>query len=1771
MHDQDVKVSKRSGTEDLGKLYELKAAALFALRCVENRKIESAWFASNVNNADDLDDVIVHVIDDNNVRTMYLMQLKHQDQPKKLRRKEFLYDAKTKRKSKMNEDFSVFKYETSYSNIKRSVEVNDGVVKSWREADEVYYVLYTNRPLGADIEFVDVCEEDFELLDTSVGEGNVYNFKTKKLPIQDSTFVRSLKLFTKQTHAAAIDELIKKELRRIACAVRISNLEVNTILRRYLNFFETSIRGVKGFDFGVVTKHDIEAQLAIFFLKDHLVRFSLNCPSRPEFAFWNEIVKSSEELVVVEATNDSTKFLKSYVSAKVAEYYYLDNWNQELCKASFEELRDVLLKTVGDGGLTPQSVYEALWLMKKVPLLVEVETAKEFKQVQAAVRLLRISKPNVVVLTNVSVVGVLDLNRLDEEHRNVILNHPIRLQGRSGARLGDVVDKSMRRLIKGKDIIEIISNRYRVGKDLERVCQHYVPRALSKVLFKPSVLKKIDSKHHELTTRSDNLFELKRISGSTSNFRKYQIIQPPHLLCHDLSDAWTPSEELYDESACVINANPGMGKTELLNHVALHAPTMFWVLKINLIDHQDYYKTFEDDSNHLKYFFDRCDAVDELTEKVFWKLVKRKMVLVLFDGFDEVSMTYKDEASSIAKSFREMGLKVWVSTRPITSAHLEEALDTIARTLKPFDFDEQKKFLIDYFGETRTEFVDKLLTAVGDNLDDFAGLPLHTKLLANVFEKNSTIPERFDLVFLYEHFLDEKMNIFCEKFGDVYRELRKFLEKVRELFALRVVFPKRMLKKLRVKEKLEEYYEDDDQMVHFMQREGVVVIRRRRSGFEDETFKVSFVHRTFAEFVAARWLYKNYKKGGGDAVRDLIRTRFDGWNEFLFEVFDRYVAEGCPLHLGVINRRKEEVLGLLKSDASRVDGGGRTIAHLVACYGLQHLSYMYEEVGRDEMAEIIDEVHHCLDSKDDILGYDALEYAIGYNTLAVADKLCQKLSSPPISLDPYDRDSIFYYCDTCRYRYLFLSALKYFVRGDLLEKRIKQDVRVARYCDSLPNLMQYARDYNFETVFDVVKIDGDDVELVAAFGNERKLADLLERADGDKNAKKALRYATLHNRLENAKLAASKLNITEVDDYYVESIEMISVLKPTCEKALIKTLKDRNFDVARALLDRGVDVNTTSLLHACKLCKFDIVEKIVSKIEDINECNKNGESALLVTVSSKSRSYADKLLIVQLLVKNGIDVNLQDEHGDTALHEICGTESRSNDAKDFNETAASLLIRHPGINWNLSNDRGYTALDVALNNEHVTGWKIFEDISDRGPIGFAARFGTVTNFTNARDRHGRTELYYAVLHQRNTNAIELISHQVDVNLRDCHGDTALHVAADAEITSLLISAGADLNHQNRRGETPLHAAIERRNVDAALVLVDKGADVNLTDVSGTNAFHLSCKYLDVDFLKRILPIVSNINAQNLRQQSALHLLTDVNVENDAMLRLLIRNGVDVNLQDEFGYTALHLMCELENDLLASTLFVEDGVRLDLKNDHGDTPFDVVLANPAFTWNPLDFHRSDDVGFVARFGSETDLSRLVVDANEKDLDRALFHALAHNRRENARLLISKGADLKSIETKLHLFSKETISLLTTAGVNLNARSKKGRTSLLKAFKGRKFEAARALVDEGADVDVVDASGRSPLMYACKYGEIELVRKILPKTADVNVRNDKGETALHTLVERAFDEIKLKILRLLIEAGIDASVRNECEETAYESLSRNKNNNDECYTTALLLLR
>jgi hypothetical protein len=112
----------------------------------------------------------------------------------------------------------------------------------------------------------------------------------------------------------------------------------------------------------------------------------------------------------------------------------------------------------------------------------------------------------------------------------------------------------------------------------------------------------------------------------------------------------------------------------------------------------------------------------------------------------------------------------------------------------------------------------------------------------------------------------------------------------------------------------------------------------------------------------------------------------------------------------------------------------------------------------------------------------------------------------------------------------------------------------------------------------------------------------------------------------------------------------------------------------------------------------------------------------------------------------------------------------------------------------------------------------------------------------------------------------------------------------------------------------------------------------------------------------------------------------------------------------------------------------------------------------------------------------------------------------------------------LHTAVILENLEAIGQHIEAGSDLNVlEPSRASTPLITAAALGKTEAARMLIDAGADLDYQNNDGSTALHTAALFCRVEIVEALLEKGADKTLKNNTGSTALD-IVELPFEVLK-----------------------------------------------
>jgi ankyrin repeat protein len=471
-------------------------------------------------------------------------------------------------------------------------------------------------------------------------------------------------------------------------------------------------------------------------------------------------------------------------------------------------------------------------------------------------------------------------------------------------------------------------------------------------------------------------------------------------------------------------------------------------------------------------------------------------------------------------------------------------------------------------------------------------------------------------------------------------------------------------------------------------------------------------------------------------------------------------------------------------------------------------------------------------------------------------------------------------------------------------------------------------------------------------------------------------------------------------------------------------------------------------------------------------------------------------LVQHLISKRPHDLDAGDIYGTTALHisayfPIC-------------KVVRMLIERTAAINVNVRDSKGRTPLHYAM---HEDGRYWYDDKQEpHDDVFHCARLLLDSGASaEAQNNDGSTPLHVAVSKiQTDEEVIRLlIENSTKIDLRNNKGQTALHEASlrgQPNIIQLILNNGADVDASDNSGSTPLHLAISGASqpVAPARVLLKHGASVRVRDEKGQTALHRASQRGLSEVVQLILDHDADVHALDGDGSSPLHLTIYEGIPASTGLgmyevilkasleaiQLLLKHGVNINLQNHMGQTALHKASK-RGHLDTVRLLLDHGADSNLQDNHGSTPLHLATCHGDQQVVQLILDHDADV-----------------DAQDNDGSTPLHLAISE-------------ADIWP--------NPEIVQLLLKHGPNINVQNRKGQTALHQASQRAHLETFQLILNSGPDVDVLDHDGLTPLHVAISEEHVEVVVRLLKHGASVHTQNNRGETIFQAASARGFTEL------------------------------------------------
>ncbi|MEO8681362.1 MAG: ankyrin repeat domain-containing protein [Vicinamibacterales bacterium] len=309
--------------------------------------------------------------------------------------------------------------------------------------------------------------------------------------------------------------------------------------------------------------------------------------------------------------------------------------------------------------------------------------------------------------------------------------------------------------------------------------------------------------------------------------------------------------------------------------------------------------------------------------------------------------------------------------------------------------------------------------------------------------------------------------------------------------------------------------------------------------------------------------------------------------------------------------------------------------------------------------------------------------------------------------------------------------------------------------------------------------------------------------------------------------------------------------------------------------------------------------------------------------------------------------------------------------------------------------------------------------------------------------------------------------------------------------------------------SPMADAALRGDQDAVKALLKQGADVGAAQGDGMTALHWAAERGDTEMAELLVYAGANVAAvTRIGLYTPLHIASKSG--SAGVVKALLKGGAQVDAKaDPSGATPLHLAA-LAGSAAVVNLLADAKADLNAKeNEWGQTP--LIFAASA--------NRVEAITALLKRGADANVSTRTIDVSKQgQIDRAAVE----RQRKVIEGFIGKDSELRPSPSQMQAAIEASREILRTGKIpppdpnappprgfnaeeiNPPVATKGGMTALLHAARQGYVDAARALLDGGADINRVNAGdGTSPLLTAIINGEFDLSMLLIERGANVNL--------------------------------------------------------------------
>ncbi|WP_296325019.1 ankyrin repeat domain-containing protein [Treponema sp. UBA3813] len=376
--------------------------------------------------------------------------------------------------------------------------------------------------------------------------------------------------------------------------------------------------------------------------------------------------------------------------------------------------------------------------------------------------------------------------------------------------------------------------------------------------------------------------------------------------------------------------------------------------------------------------------------------------------------------------------------------------------------------------------------------------------------------------------------------------------------------------------------------------------------------------------------------------------------------------------------------------------------------------------------------------------------------------------------------------------------------------------------------------------------------------------------------------------------------------------------------------------------------NTALHIAVSKDAPIEYIRYLVEAGVDINTRNKNGDSALFITVQKNRRDAGD------LLLEKNADIFATNTQNNSPLRIALSRGGEVQDwlinSKTLNSTDGSgNTPLHYAAEWHLNNaivaliQKGAKIQAQNANGESAIYSAVKGGDDSPSTINVLVSNGLVLDSKDklGRDNLGNTPLHAAVKWNTFNTAKTLIALGVDVDAQNLSGKTALSDAcrsAKKDMAILLIRNGADINATDATGRTVLMDAISSSNEEMVRLLLGYKANVQIQEMSGRNAYHEAALTGNTGIINLIRKAGGNPLSRDAAGDTPFSLVLNSDI---SVIQAVLGN--DMTIADSDGNTPVHIAVSRHASKKTLTQLLNMGYPASQRNGKGMTALNEAVA------------------------------------------------------------------------------------------------------------------------------------------------------------------------------------------------------------------------------------